>query len=109
MDLGLLTGLVRRHETNLGRRAIVFARISDQPGGLSRLLTIIASAGANIIEVEHVREGVDLGVRETGVQIVLEVRGHDHLDQVIATAAGSGYTLGAPGFLSRAASGKVPR
>jgi len=109
MDLGLLTGLVRRHETNLGRRAIVFARISDQPGGLSRLLTIIASAGANIIEVEHVREGVDLGVRETGVQIVLEVRGHDHLDQVIATAAGSEYTLGAPGFLSRAASGKVPR
>ncbi len=109
MDLGLLTGLVRRHETNLGRRAIVFARISDQPGGLSRLLTIIASAGANIIEVEHVREGVDLGVRETGVQIVLEVRGHDHLDQVIATAAGSGYTLGAPDFLSRAASGVVPK
>lgn len=109
MDLGLLTGLVRRHETNLGRRAIVFARISDQPGGLSRLLGIIASAGANIIEVEHVREGVDLGVRETGVQIVLEIRGHDHLDTVIAAAAGSGYALAAPGYLSRAASGAVPR
>ncbi|NCX18730.1 MAG: pyridoxal-phosphate dependent enzyme, partial [Acidimicrobiia bacterium] len=66
-DLGLLTGLVRRHETNLGRRLIVFARISDRPGGLARLLALFAHEGANLIEVEHVREGVDLHVRETGV------------------------------------------
>ena len=53
---------------------ILFARISDRPGGLATLLTTLAQAGANLIEVEHVREGVDLHVRETGVQVVLEVR-----------------------------------
>jgi threonine dehydratase len=92
-DLGLLTGLVRRHETLRGRRLIVFARISDRPGGLARLLTLFAQHGANLIEVEHVREGVDLHVRETGVQVVLEVRGRDHADTLIAGAKAEGYEL----------------
>ncbi len=92
-DLGLLTGLVRRHETNSGRRLIVFARISDRPGGLARLLTVFAQCGANLIEVEHVREGVDLHVRETGVQVVLEVRGRDHTETLIAAAKAEGYEI----------------
>jgi threonine dehydratase len=92
-DLGLLTGLVRRHETNRGRRLIVFARISDRPGGLARLLTLFAQHGANLIEVEHVREGVDLHVRETGVQVVLEVRGRDHADMLLAGAKADGYEI----------------
>ena len=92
-DLGLLTGLVRRHETNSGRRLIVFARISDRPGGLARLLTMFAQYGANLIEVEHVREGVDLHVRETGVQVVLEVRGRDHTETLIAAAKAEGYEI----------------
>lgn len=92
-DLGLLTGLVRRHETLRGRRLIVFARISDRPGGLARLLTLFAQHGANLIEVEHVREGVDLHVRETGVQVVLEVRGRDHADALMAGAKAEGYEI----------------
>jgi len=92
-DLGLLTGLVRRHETNRGRRLIVFARISDRPGGLARLLTVFAQYGANLIEVEHAREGVDLHVRETGVQVVLEVRGRDHTETLIAAAKAEGYEI----------------
>ena len=92
-DLGLLTGLVRRHETLRGRRLIVFARISDRPGGLARLLTLFAQHGANLIEVEHVREGVDLHVRETGVQVVLEVRGRDHADTLISGAKAEGYVI----------------
>jgi threonine dehydratase len=92
-DLGLLTGLVRRHETLRGRRLIVFARISDRPGGLARLLTLFAQHGANLIEVEHVREGVDLHVRETGVQVVLEVRGRDHANALMAGAKAEGYEI----------------
>ena len=73
VDLGVLPSLVRRHETR-AVGAIMFARIDDRPGALASLLTLVAERGANLIEVEHVREGVDLHVRETGVQIVLEVR-----------------------------------
>lgn len=93
VDLGLVPNLIRRHETQAGRRLIVFARISDRPGGLARLLSLFARAGANLIEVEHVREGVDLHVRETGVQVVLEVRGRDHAHDIIRAARDGGYDV----------------
>ena len=84
---------MRRHETQAGRRLLLFARIPDRPGGLAQLLTLLAAAGANLIEVEHVREGVDLHVRETGVQIVLETRGAEHADSVIDAARRAGYEV----------------
>ena len=93
VDLGMLPGLIRRHETQVGRRLILFARISDRPGGLARLLTLFAEHGANLIEVEHVREGVNLHVRETGVQLVLEVRGRGHAESVVRAATDAGYTI----------------
>ena len=93
VDLGLVPGLIRRNETKAGRRLIVFARISDRPGGLAGLLTLFAQNGANLIEVEHVREGVDLHVRETGVQAVLEVRGAEHADSVIDAVRAAGYGI----------------
>jgi threonine dehydratase len=93
VDLGVLPSLVRRHETRAGRRLILFARISDRPGGLARLLTNLSTHGANLVEVEHVREGVDLHVRETGVQAVLEVRDRAHAAAVVAGARSAGYDV----------------
>lgn len=93
VDLGLIPNLVRRHETNAGRRLIVFVRIADRPGGLARLLTIFADLGANLIEVQHVRDGLDLHVRETGVQIALEITGPDHAESLLAAAKADGYDV----------------
>jgi threonine dehydratase len=93
VDLGVLPSLVRRHETRAGRRLILFARVSDRPGGLARLLTNLSAQGANLVEVEHVREGVDLHVRETGVQAVLEVRDEAHGAAVVAAARAAGYDV----------------
>ena len=91
VDLGLLPGLIRRNETKAGRRLILFVRISDRPGGLARLLTLFAETGANLVEVEHVREGVSLHVRETGIQAVLEVRSREQADEVLAAVRNAGY------------------
>jgi threonine dehydratase len=93
LDLGLLPGLVRRNETKAGRRLLLFVRISDRPGGLAQLLTLLAATGANLIAVEHVREGVDLHVRETGVQVVLETRGPDHADAVVDAVRKANYDV----------------
>lgn len=93
VDLGLLPGLVRRNETKAGRRLLLFVRIADRPGGLAQLLTLLAATGANLVAVEHVREGVDLHVRETGVQVVLETRGPDHADAVIDAVRKGNYDV----------------
>ena len=91
VDPGLLAALARRHETQAGRRLVLFTRLPDRPGSLARLLGAIAESGANLVEVEHVREGVDLHVRQTAIQLVLETRGRDHAEDVLATIARDGY------------------
>jgi threonine dehydratase len=91
VDLGVVPGLIGRHETQSGRRLILFVKISDRPGGLARLLAIFAEVGASVIDIEHVREGVDLHVRETGVHAVLEVRSAEHADRVRTAVLAAGY------------------
>jgi threonine dehydratase len=91
VDAGLLAVVARRHETEAGRRLVLFTRVPDRPGALARLLAVVADAGANLVDVEHVREGVDLHVRETAVQLVLETRGTAHAERVVAAVGDAGY------------------
>lgn len=93
VDPNLLATAIRRRETNAGRRLAVFARISDRPGELGGLLTVIGSAGGNVIDVVHLREGYDLHVRETGVHLVLETRGPAHADAVLEAVHRAGYEV----------------
>ena len=65
--------------------------VPDRPGSLAGLLAVVGGAGANLVEVEHVREGVALHVRETGVQLVLETRGREHAEDVLAAVRAAGY------------------
>ena len=91
VDIGLLAKIAARQETLQGRRLRFFTKISDQPGGLARLLATVAAAKATLITVEHVRESAQLDVRETGVELTLETRGHDHADAVLRALRQAGY------------------
>ncbi len=95
VDAGLLAQIVRRHESQVGRRLVLLARISDRPGSLARLLSLVAEQRANLLDVVHIREGLDLHVRETAVQLVLETRGPNHAQQVTEAVRQAGY--GEPG------------
>ncbi len=97
VDAGLLATITRLHESREGRRLVVFTRVPDRPGGLARLLATVGAAGGNLIDVEHVREGVDLHVRETGVQLVLETRGAEHADHVLRALTAAGYVTAVMG------------
>jgi threonine dehydratase len=91
VDAALLAAIVRRHENEGGRRLVLLTRVPDRPGGLVGVLSLISDAGANIVDVSHVREGLDLHVRETAVEIVLETRGHEHAEAVMSDLAAGGY------------------
>lgn len=93
VDSGLLAGLLRRRETEEGRRVRVFTRVPDRPGGLAELLNLVAGTRANLVSLEHVREAVSLHVRETGVELTLETRGPHHTEEVLAALGGAGYEV----------------
>ena len=94
VDPGLLASIARRHETEVGRRLVLLTRVADRPGALAGLLACVAETGANIVHVSHHREGLDLHVRETAVELVLETRGHEHAKRVMETLRAAGYEAG---------------
>ena len=91
VDPGLLSQIARRHESQAGRRLVLLARVPDRPGALAELLGLVADQGANLLDVVHVREGFDLHVRESAVQLVLEARGPEHAERVRQAVREAGY------------------
>jgi threonine dehydratase len=93
VDAGLLAAVAQRNETLMGRRMRLFTRISDRPGGLAGLLTLIAEQGGNVVHADHVRDAVELHVRETGVEITLETRNPQHSETIVAALEHAGYDV----------------
>ena len=91
VDPGLLVSIARRHETEAGRRLVLLTRVDDRPGALARLLAVVAEHGANLVEVSHVREGLDLHVRETAIELVLETRSRDDATECVSAVVAAGY------------------
>ena len=91
IDTGVLADLARHHETSRGRRLRIFTKIADEPGSLAALLTALGDGGANLIDIDHVREGVGLSVSETGVELVMETRGPEHAERLLELVEDLGY------------------
>ena len=97
VDLGLVPGLIRRRENQAGRRLSIFARIGDRPGALAQLLSVFADGGADLIEVEHLREGLDLHVRQTGIHATFAVRTREQAIALVESARRQGLDVSVEG------------
>ena len=91
VDAKILADVISRRETRIGRRARLITRVSDRPGGLAGLLEAVAAAGANVIELEHVRDDPDLPLAETGVELLVELRDDEHARQLAERLQTGGY------------------
>jgi threonine dehydratase len=91
VDAGVLSAVAHWAETEHGRRLRVLTRVDDRPGGLAALLKAVADAGANVLDVEHVRDGIALHVGETGVELTLATRGTDHAEAICRGLGQAGF------------------
>ncbi|HET8615736.1 MAG TPA: threonine ammonia-lyase [Actinomycetales bacterium] len=93
IDPLLLLRVLRHGMAAAGRYLQFRLRVPDRPGSLARLLHLLAEADANVIEVEHVRTGVQLHVDEVEIGLQLETKGREHSEAVLATLREAGYPL----------------
>ncbi len=93
VDASLLAECIRMGETSAGRRMVLATTVPDRPGALARLLALVADHGANVVDVEHLRDGIDLHVRETAIQIVMQTRGPDHGAEIAGAVADEGFPV----------------
>jgi threonine dehydratase len=95
VDAARLVECIRLGETASGRRLVFSTVVPDRPGALARLVATVAEEGANVLDVVHIREGVDLHVRETGIRLVLQTDGPAHGERILAAVREHGFSVAA--------------
>jgi threonine dehydratase len=93
VDASLLSECIRLGETAAGRRMVLSTVVPDRPGALAGLLRVVADHGGNVVDVEHLRDGIDLHVRETAVKLVLQTRGPDSNQEILDAARAEGFSV----------------
>jgi threonine dehydratase len=93
IDPTLLIQIMRHGLTLAGRYLVVRTRLPDRPGELIKLLSLFADEHANVVSVEHHREGMDVPVTETEVEATLLTRDKEHCAQILEAMRAQGYPV----------------
>jgi threonine dehydratase len=93
VDASLLSECIRLGETAAGRRMVLSTIVPDRPGALSGLLQVVAEHGGNVVDVEHLRDGIDLHVRETAINLVLQTRGPEAGQEILDAVRAQGFPV----------------
>jgi len=93
IDATLLIQVMRHGLTLAGRYLVVRTRLADRPGELIKLLSLFAEEHANVVSVEHHREGMDIPVTETEVEATLLTRNQEHCAEILAAMRSRGYVV----------------
>ena len=93
IDVTLLSRIIERGLVKDGRLVRVRIPLPDHPGALQRLTTVIASAHSNIVQVVHDRAYFGAHLGEGIVDITLETRGPEHVEELTAKLAQAGYRI----------------
>lgn len=91
IDGNLLARVIEQVMVRQGRYVLLKLSVIDRPGTLSRLISRVAEAGANVIDVFHRRALWLAPLGKVGVELVLEVRDQEHGQQVVANLKRAGY------------------
>jgi threonine dehydratase len=93
VDATTLSSVVRYGLTVSGRHLVVALLIPDRPGELADIVGVIARHRANVLAIQHHREGRNIGVLETEAELTLETRDEEHSQVLIRQLADAGYTV----------------
>jgi threonine dehydratase len=91
IDVTLLSRIIERGLVQDGRLIRLRIHLLDKPGALADLTQLIAKHRANIVDTLHNRAyyGVNLG--DTVIDITMETRGREQVDELLAALTAGGY------------------
>jgi threonine dehydratase len=93
IDPRLLSSILNRNMAIDGRIARLRIDISDEPGMLAAITDSIGRCGGNIIEIYHQRLFFDVPAKLAKIDAVVETRGPEHIDEIIADLRKTKFTV----------------
>lgn len=92
IDVNLVARVIERGLVKDGRLVRIAVALLDKPGQLARVSSIIAHHRANVIEVHHTR-AFAYRFGDTTLQLTLETRGPDHVQEILQALRERGYQV----------------
>ena len=93
VDATVLATVITRSLVRTGRLTHLSVDLSDTPGALATLSAVIGEHGANIVEVEHRRDLPALQLRRARLDVTIETRNRDHVDEIVAALEAAGFLV----------------
>ena len=93
IDPRLLASILNRNMASDGRIARLRIDISDEPGMLAAITASIGRCGGNIVEIYHQRLFYDVPAKLAKIDAVIETRGPEHVDEIIADLRAANFTV----------------
>jgi threonine dehydratase len=91
IDVTLLSRIIERGLVKDGRLVRIRVPLPDHPGALNHLTAIFAAERANIVQIVHDRAYFGAHLGEGVVDITVETRGAEHVDELLRQLASAGY------------------
>jgi threonine dehydratase len=93
VDPVLLGRLLEHGLSAAGRYLRLRVVAPDSPGSLAALTAAVAELGLNVLDVDHNRAGVQLGVNQVEILLTLETRDPDHRNEAVASLQARGFAV----------------
>jgi len=93
VDSPLLGRIITQGLLKNNRIMRIRVRLDDTPGSLAKLLALISDQKANVLHIFHDRNVKNLPIYITRVDLELETRGYDHVDEIVRGLNAAGYAL----------------
>lgn len=93
IDLNVVAKVVEKGLISQGRMTEFSVIADDQPGTLEKLTHLLASQGANIMEIRHDRVSRGLSLREAKIDFVIETTGPEHGLQILTLLRQNGFRV----------------
>jgi threonine dehydratase len=92
IDVNVVARVIERGLVRDGRLVRIDVALLDKPGQLARVSQVVAAHKANVIEVHHSRAFSDR-FGDTILQLTLETRGTDHVEEILRALRERGYAV----------------
>jgi threonine dehydratase len=93
LDARLLAAILTRDLAREGRITRLRVALSDVPGQLARISTLLAQHDGNVLDLQHQRIFTPLPARNTYLDITVETRDRSHLEDILASLKAAGYDV----------------
>lgn len=93
IDINMISRIISKGMSTSGRFLELTLNLKDSPGSLAAITKFLADEGANILDIRHDRFGAGLPIGFSRVNLELETKSREHIEQIVIALKKAGYDV----------------